>query len=109
MAWFPNIGSSLTRPASPTITFMTIKPVLTQALLLLEANGHRDAFNRLHTFIYACLTYDQYATEWKEQRSPPGRETQLESWIELSKVPGLADADNKSRSPTCCTATGLGT
>ncbi len=92
MAWFSSIGASLTRPASPAITFMEVRPVLSLGLLLLEANKHQDAFNRLHAFIYACLIYDQYSTEWKEQRSPP-RETQLDSWLELSRLPGLAAQD----------------
>ncbi len=93
MAWFPNAGASLKRPAHPAITFMTIDRVLSMALLLLKTSkGGADAFGQLHSFIYSCLIYDQYASEWKQQNQP-NRWTQLESWKELATEPCLVAQD----------------
>jgi hypothetical protein len=96
MAWFPNVGASLQRPANPAITFMTIQPVLSIALMLLKTSrGGADSFGQLHSFIYACLAYDQYASEWKQQFLPPNA-SQLQSWTGLATLPCLIDQDQKA-------------
>ncbi len=95
MAWFPNAGSSLRRPPNPAITFMTIDRVLALALVLLKASrGGADAYDQLHAFIYSCLIYDQYATEWKRQNGATG--SQRDSWIELASLQSLIDKDSDS-------------
>lgn len=96
MAWFRNVGASLTRPKSPAITFMTIERVLSMSLMLLKTSrGGADSFDQLHSFIYACLIYDQYASEWKQQHMP-NRWTQLDSWRELAALPCLIAQDQAS-------------
>lgn len=93
MAWFRNVGTSLTRPASPAISFMTIERVLSMSLMLLKTSrGGADSFDQLHSFIYSCLIYDQYASEWKQQHMPNHR-TQLDSWRELAALPYLVSQD----------------
>ena len=81
MAWFGRIGSSLTRPTSPTITFMTVDRILSLGLALLKTRGSSDAYDRLHSFMYSCLIYDQYASEWRQQNKP-NTWSQLDSWRE---------------------------
>lgn len=92
MAWFGRIGASLTRPATPVITFMTVERVLSLGLMLLKTNRSQDATDRLHSFMYGCLIYDQYASEWK-QRNMPNRWSQAQSWTELTKLAGLGTQD----------------
>lgn len=94
MAWFQNVGASLTRPTAPAITFMAIDRVLSMALMLLKTSrGGADAFEQLHSFMYSCLLYDQYASEWKQQHLP-NRWSQLESWKQLATLPCLVTQDH---------------
>lgn len=96
MAWFPNAGASLQRPQNPSITFMPVQRVLSFALMLLKTSrGGADPNNQLHSFMYSCLIYDQYATEWKQQNMPNNR-SQLHSWRELARTSCLIDEDGKA-------------
>ena len=93
MAWFPNVGASLCRPTTPEITFMPISRVLSLALMVLKTSrGGADAYEQLHSFIYSCLIYDQYASEWKQQHMPNGW-SQLESWKQLATLPCIVAQD----------------
>ena len=86
----------LQRPQNPSITFMPIQRVLSFALMLLKTSrGGADAYEQLHSFMYSCLIYDQYATEWKQQHMPNDW-TQLQSWLELARTPCLIDQDGKA-------------
>jgi hypothetical protein len=96
MAWFANVGASLPRPEKPAITFMSIDRVLSLALLLLKASrGGADSYEQLHSFVYSCLIYDQYATEWKQQHKT-STWSQLQSWVELAGMSCLIEADRAS-------------
>ena len=93
MAYFANIGASLRRPPDPAITFITIDRVLSMALMLLKTSqGGANAYEQFHSFIYSCLIYDQYASEWKQQFLPPN-ESQLRSWTGLATLPCLIEQD----------------
>ena len=94
MAWFPNAGASLRRPTNPLISFMSIDRVLSMALVLLKASrGGADSYEQLHSFIYSCLIYDQYASEWKQQFLPSNA-SQLQSWTGLATLQCLIDQDH---------------
>ena len=60
MAWFPSIGASLTRPTSPAITFMDVKPVLSLGLLLLEANKNAGAAQAAPVRLDASVRHDRH-------------------------------------------------
>lgn len=93
MAWFPNVGASLRRPTAPEITFMPISRVLSLALMLLKTSKYgADAYEQLHSFMYSCLIYDQYASEWKQQHIP-NKWSQLESWRQLAALPSVVNQD----------------
>ena len=95
MASFKNAGASLKRPESPEITFMSIQPVLSFALVLMKASkGGADAYGQLHSLIYSCFIYDQYANKWKEDYMPSDS-SQKDSWVELSQLQCIVDQDAK--------------
>jgi hypothetical protein len=71
---------------------MTVDRILSLGLALLKTRGSSDAYDRLHSFMYSCLIYDQYASEWRQQNKP-NTWSQLDSWRELTKVPGLVAQD----------------
>jgi|GEM_PF-4733291 len=96
MAWFKNIGGFIVCPKPPAIDFMTIDRVLSMALVLLKTSkGGADAYGQLHSFIYSCLIYDQYASEWKQQYLPKNS-SQWESWKQLATLPCLVAQDQKA-------------
>ena len=92
MAYF-RLRKALVKPKTPVVTFMPVTRVMTLARLLLDKWGSQDATDRLDCFVYCCMMYDSYATEYKIQFGVP-QWSQRRSWMELASLQPFQDEYN---------------